>query len=368
MYNRFAQFFFNQFKKNEAKIHELTYILWECTQRCNLQCRHCGSDCTLNSRVRDMPADDFLRAVLPVQKAYSPEKITVAITGGEPLLHSDLYRCGKTLREHGFHWGIVTNGYAYTRETHEKLLAAGMETITLSLDGFENAHNWLRGNNASFKNALRALELITATQGLIYDVVTCVHKRNIAELPDFMDFLIAKNVRAWRLFAISPIGRAAQDEELRLGGEELTSLMDFIARARAGNTNNANNAVNAAGRIHTQFCCGAYTGKYERKVRDSGFFCRAGINIASVLIDGSISACPNIHRSFAQGNIYRDSFLDVWNNRYAIMRDRAWTKTGICRSCKEYTNCAGGALHLWDDKKDTPLTCVYNEMAQACKR
>jgi len=27
------------------------------------------------------------------------------------------------------------------------------------------------------------------------------------------------------------------------------------------------------------------------------------------LIDGSISACPNIDRTFSQGNIYKDNFL-----------------------------------------------------------
>jgi radical SAM enzyme (rSAM/lipoprotein system) len=353
--SKIAQFFFNQFKKNEAKIHELTYLFWECTQRCNLRCRHCGSDCALDSGIPDMPADDFLKAILPVKEVYKPEKITVAITGGEPLLHRELYICGRTLREHGFHWGIVTNGYAYTQDVHQKLLAAGMESITLSLDGFEDSHNWLRGNAMSYKNALRALRLITAESGLIYDVVTCVHAKNIRELPDFREFLIAENVRAWRLFAIAPIGRAADEAAMRLSGEEVTYLMDFIARARGDN------------RIHTEFCCGAYTGKYELKVRDSGFFCRAGINIASVLIDGSISACPIASRCFLQGNIYRDAFMDVWNNRFEVMRDRAWTKTGICRDCREYPNCGGGALHLWDARKDTPLACLYKEMAEVGK-
>jgi radical SAM enzyme (rSAM/lipoprotein system) len=355
MRNRYTQFLYNQFKKNEAKIHELTYILWECTRRCNLRCRHCGSDCTMSSSAQDMPAGDFLNAVLPLKNAYAPENITVAITGGEPLLHRDLYACGKTLREHGFHWGIVTNGYAYTQEVHAQLLAAGMETITLSLDGFEDAHNWLRGDAKSFKNALRALHLITSTNGLVYDVVTCVNQKNIAELSAFREFLISKNVAAWRLFTISPIGRAAHDSDMRLNGKELTTLMDCIVSSRADT------------RINVQLSCGAYTGAYERKVRDSGFFCRAGINIASVLIDGSISACANINRHFVQGNIYRDSFSDVWNNRFEIMRDRAWTKTGICQNCTEYKNCTGGPLHLWDEKKDSPLTCMFQKMANTGK-
>ncbi|MDR2078464.1 MAG: SPASM domain-containing protein, partial [Treponema sp.] len=114
--------------------------------------------------------------------------------------------------------------------------------------------------------------------------------------------------------------------------------------------------------INVTFGCESWVGEYEKKIRDSYFFCRAGINIASVLIDGSISACPNINRSFVQGNIYRDSFLDVWNNRFEIMRDRRWTKTGICKDCEDYRNCSGGPMHLWGEKKDNILTCIHNQL------
>ena len=93
-----------------------------------------------------------------------------------------------------------------------------------------------------------------------------------------------------------------------------------------------------------------------------GSDCGAGIQVASVLADGSISACPNINRSFVQGNIYRDAFLDVWNNRFEIMRDRGWTKTGICENCDAYKNCGGGAMHLWDEKKDSIMTCIHENL------
>jgi radical SAM enzyme (rSAM/lipoprotein system) len=350
MPSKFGQFFYNQFKKNEAKIHELSYLFWECTQRCNLKCRHCGSDCTDDSKNQDMPFDDFLKAILPLKNVCKPGNITVAITGGEPLLHPELFRCGKTLREHGFHWGIVSNGYAYTPDIHARLLDAGMESLTISLDGFEDTHNWLRANNKRFKNAVKALGLITAADGLTYDVVTCINRKNIRELPDLREFLISKNVKAWRLFTIAPIGRAANDRDMLLSDEELVYLMDFIAHARTDP------------RINVQFSCEAYTGKYEGSIRDSGFFCRAGINIASILVDGSISACPNINRSFVQGNIYQDDFFDVWNNRFELMRNRSWTKTGLCLKCKDYKNCNGGAMHLWDEKKDSPLFCINSRL------
>jgi radical SAM enzyme (rSAM/lipoprotein system) len=343
------------FKDNETKLHELNYLFWECTQRCNLRCLHCGSDCSSDATIPDMPFDDFLQAILPVKKMYKDNAITVAITGGEPLLRKDLVSCGKALREHGFRWGIVTNGYAYTPDIHAELLAAGMGTITLSLDGLEKTHNWLRSNKRSFEKAVKALNLIVLSKGLTYDVVTCVNRKNINELPALKNFLILKKTKAWRLFTIAPIGRAANNKDMELTPEELKQLMDFIAVSRMEGT------------IDVKFSCEAYVGKYERQVRDSYFFCRAGINIASVLVDGSISACPNINRNFVQGNIYRDNFLEVWNKRFEIMRNRKWMKRGTCINCKDYKHCNGGAMHLWDEKKDTIISCINKTLECLCE-
>lgn len=347
---KIPRYFHNQFRKNEAQIHELSYLFWECTQRCNLKCLHCGSDCISNSKHRDMPFEDFLNAIQPLKKRYKRDSITVVITGGEPLLRDDLSQCGQMLRENGFRWGIVTNGFTYHVDTHARLLSAGLGAITLSIDGFEETHNWIRANKNSFKNAVKALDLITSTDRLFYDVVTCVNTKNINELPELKDFLVSKKVKAWRLFTIAPIGRAMGNIDLQLNSGQIKQLMDFIALARKEK------------QIDIKFSCESYVGDYERKVRDSYFFCRAGINIASVLVDGSISACPNINRHFVQGNIYNDKFLDVWDNKFEIMRNRTWTKTGVCLSCKDYKYCNGGAMHLWNEKQDSIMICLNNKL------
>ena len=113
-------------------------------------------------------------------------------------------------------------------------------------------------------------------------------------------------------------------------------------------------------KIDVKFSCEGYVGKYETKVRDSFFFCRAGINIGSVLIDGSISACPNIDRTFAQGNIYSDNFYEIWQTKYKQFRDREWTKKGECADCNNYKNCLGNGLHYWHGDKKNVLVC-HNE-------
>ena len=109
-----------------------------------------------------------------------------------------------------------------------------------------------------------------------------------------------------------------------------------------------------------KFSCEGYVGDYEARVRDAPFFCRAGINIGSVLIDGSISACPNNDRSFVRGNIYRDNLAEVWKKEFKPYRDRSWTRKGICMDCDQFRDCNGNGFHNWHGEKTSPLVCHYN--------
>jgi radical SAM enzyme (rSAM/lipoprotein system) len=347
---KWRQFIYNRFKNNETKLHELKLIFWESTRRCNLNCLHCGSDCSKNYFFPDPPFKDFLEAIAPVKAAYPNTAITVAITGGEPLLRNDLAECGRALIKNSFGWGIVTNGYAYTREIHTQLLDAGMGAISVSIDGLEDSHNWLRGNAESFRRAMEAVRIIVpSAERLNFDIITCVNSRNLGELDKLRDLFISEGVPAWRLYTIAPIGRARNNPALRLNPGEIETLLDFIARSRKECA------------MDIVFGCEAYTGPYEEKVRPYGFFCRAGINIASVLADGSIAACPHISRDFIQGSIYHDRFIETWYTRYAPFRRRQWTRrTGPCAVCRHFRQCLGGAMHLWSGKDGELLTCLYH--------
>lgn len=348
MFRRIKERLWQQFKKYEIRTHELSYLFWECTLRCNLNCLHCGSDCTREAAVEDMPLTDFLN-VLDDINLMSHRRTTVVVTGGEPLLRPDLAECGKAIRAKGFRWGIVTNGYAYTEERHIALMNAGMGAVTLSLDGLEDTHNWLRRRPDSFRRAVVAMKLMAREKRLNFDVVTCVHRRNLKELEAIRLLLIGNGVRRWRLFTIAPIGRARHNGELQLSPGDLKTLMDFIECSRKDH------------RIAVNFSCEGYVGEYEGRVRDHFFFCRAGINIGSVLVNGDISACPNINRSFVQGNIYREPFTKVWNEQYQLFRNREWTRVGKCARCKSYNTCGGNGMHLWDESRDGVLRC-YREM------
>ena len=338
---------FSKYVDVQCELHELSYLFWECTLRCNINCKHCGSDCHKDNAIKDMPFKDFLKVTGQLSKQYNPNKTMIVLTGGEPLLRDDLEECGKKLYQQGYPWGIVTNGYLFTKERFDSLLNSGLRSITISLDGFSESHNWLRGRNDSWEKAVKAIQMVVKELNITYDIVTCVNQKNFCEIERLKDFLIREGVKKWRLFTIFPIGRAAENPILDITNEQFRWLMNFIKETREEN------------KITVSYGCGGFLGSFENKVRDGFFFCRAGINIASVLADGSICACPNINHSFIQGNIYKDDFLDVWDNCFQVMRNKNWAKTGICGDCKEFKWCRGNGMHLHDPEKPDVLRCHY---------
>ncbi len=334
----------------QRRLHELNYIFFELTQRCNLVCRHCGSDCTADASMPDLPAQSVLDVLNGIRRRHDPARITVALTGGEPLIYPDFFKLGRAITELGFPWGMVTNGWAWTPEKVEAARVAGMRTITVSLDGPPEVHDWLRGRTGSYDRATSALRLLTAAPWIQkIDVVTCVHRRNLNHLDETRALLADLGVTAWRLFTVSPIGRAAGDPDLVLTRDDFRQLMAWTADRR-----------DTPGPAVTYSESG-YLGSCDTAVRHHPFFCRAGVNVAGVMADGAILACPNIDRSFAQGNIHRDDFCDVWETRYQVFRDRRWLRTGDCADCKEWGACQGNSFHLVDPQTGRTRLCYHRE-------
>lgn len=348
---RIALGLFASIKRDLAEKHELREIFWESTLRCNLSCRHCGSDCRSSAQTPDMPAADFLAAVDKITPHVNPNKVMVVITGGEALCRKDLEEVGKELYKRGYPWGVVTNGMLLTEERMRSLVRAGLRSITLSLDGFEEQHNAIRRNPNSWRNAIRALEVITSTKGIAYDVVTCVSRDNYSQLADFKEFLIEKGCKAWRLFTIFPVGRAAEDEALQLPAEDYRGLMEFIVATRK------------EGRIKCNYACEGFLGGYEAEVRDNFFGCQAGVGIVGIKVDGAISGCTSIRAGFDQGNIYTDDIWEVWQNRFEPFRNRKWAHKGECAECKMWRYCEGNGMHLYDDNHEL-LHCNYKRLCR----
>ena len=373
-------------RKNLQQLHPLQQLFWESTLRCNVHCLHCGSDCSSSEITPDMPAEDFLRVIdQSVTPHVDPHKVLIIISGGEPLMRKDLAEVGAALKQRGYPWGMVTNGLALTEKRFKELMAAGLRSIAISFDGLELDHNWLRQHPLAFEGATRAIKLAaqygvqrgsTVVQhgsklsnterealnnieqapapaeqpkGLIWDIVTCVNQRTINQLDEMQQYLWSIGVRNWRLITIDPMGRAAENPELILTPEQHRQVLDYIREKRKQG-------------LHISYSCEGFMPDYEMEVRDHLFHCAAGISIASILIDGSISACTSVRGKYYQGNIYKDDFWEVWENGFEPYRNRKWMKKlEPCNNCKLFRYCEGGGMHLRQEDGALML-CHHNKL------
>ena len=358
-------------RKNLQHLHPLQQLFWESTLRCNVHCLHCGSDCSSSEITPDMPAEDFLRVIdQSVTPHVDPHKVLIIISGGEPLMRTDLAEVGKALYQRGYPWGMVTNGLALTEKRFKELMQSGLRSMAISFDGMKDNHNWMRQHPLAFDGATRAIKLAAeynrmivektslpsegeARRGLlIWDVVTCVNKRTIKQLDEMREYLWSIGVRNWRLITIDPMGRAAENPELMLSPEQHRYVLDYIREKRKEG-------------LHISYSCEGFMPDYEGEVRDHLFHCAAGVSVASILIDGSISACTSVRGKYYQGNIYKDDFWDVWENRFEPYRNRQWMKQmEPCKDCKLFRYCEGGGMHLRREDGELML-CHHNKLQEA---
>ena len=307
---------------------------------CNLACDYCYylekahlyDEKSARHNLTDELLEKFIKQYIGSQTMH---EVLFTWHGGEPLMRKDLAEVGAALKQRGYPWGMVTNGLALTEKRFKELMAAGLRSIAISFDGLELDHNWLRQHPLAFEGATRAIKLAaqygvqrgsTVVQhssklsnterealnnieqapapaeqpsALVWDVVTCVNQRTINQLDEMQQYLWSIGVRNWRLITIDPMGRAAENPELILTPEQHRQVLDYIREKRKEG-------------LHISYSCEGFMPEYEMEIRDHLFHCAAGISIASILIDGSISACTSVRGNYAQGNIYRDRFINIF--------------------------------------------------------
>ena len=237
---------------HDAKVaeHHLDTLFWECTLRCNLACRHCGSDCRVDPGVADMPLEDFLRVLdEEITPHVDPSEVLIIFSGGEVLVREDLERAGQEVTRRGYPWGMVTNGMALTPRRFRSLLDAGLRSVSVSLDGFEREHNYIRQNPPELRTGVechptdRARTLVVVRCGDLCDggldsatgaLSRDAYRRGgraLAALLDFSD------------------GRAKEDPTLRMTDAQFRALLEFIRQTRR------------EGRIDASYACEGLSGR-----------------------------------------------------------------------------------------------------------
>lgn len=335
---------------------KLRYLFFELTDQCNLNCVHCGSKCTGGNHTF-LPLAAVEKTLRSVAASYDSGNIMVCITGGEPTLHPQLIEIVRLCHRLGFANGITSNGTLIDRQMATSLVCAGLDTISISIDGIGSVHDAFRGCKGAYDGALRGIDALKSA-GIEPEVLTVVHSNNYEQLNSIYTMLVKKDIYSWRLTNVDPIGRAVINSQMLLTPDQIRGLYRFIRKKRFAPDNVMDVAYG---------CAHFATMEFEHEIRDFYFQCGAGLMIGSVMANGDIGACLDIERrpDLIQGNIYSDDFVHVWENRFQVFRKNRALESAFCGECRFSQYCMGDSAHTWDFDENRPRYCVARMLEEA---
>lgn len=97
-------------------------------RRCNLSCKYCNE----YDKTSDPVPFETVKRRIDLLAGLGASIVT--ISGGEPMLHPQIYEVFAHIRSRGMIAGLISNGYFMTRDRIEKLNAAGLEYLQISID------------------------------------------------------------------------------------------------------------------------------------------------------------------------------------------------------------------------------------------
>jgi radical SAM protein with 4Fe4S-binding SPASM domain len=120
------------------------------TNRCNLTCAHCSVD-SGRTPYAELPRHVWEKVI---DEAIAMGCEYFDLTGGEPILYPDADQLIRYIAASGRHLELQTNGLHLTAEKLERLHAAGLRDLVISLDGERDMHDRMRGRIGAFDETL----------------------------------------------------------------------------------------------------------------------------------------------------------------------------------------------------------------------
>jgi len=142
---------------NLSKPYKLTFAI---TYKCNYRCLHCNI--WKKKPTNELTCDEIgeFSRKYPYFKWFN-------LTGGEPFLRTDIVDIIKTLKENShspFLFNTTTNGFnpSYIYEKVREIVSLKMPRaiVVVSLDGYKELHEKIRGIKGSFDKALETFMLL----------------------------------------------------------------------------------------------------------------------------------------------------------------------------------------------------------------
>ncbi len=314
-------------------MYQLRMCVWEITLACCFSCRYCGSKGG-KARDNELSTEECLDVADQLAELGCRR---VSMIGGEIFMRADWKQIVKRLSGHHINVNIITNGFLFRKELIDDLKDAGIESVSVSLDGPEEIHDKYR-QKGSFNRAIRAMEDLLA-EGISVSVISTLNSENVKHLEEMFGLLGRYDIYAWQLQACSPMGNAANNGiDYRF---DMQTVIDFVA----SHMYEASFALGVADNI------GYFTEEegYIRGVMSGNAYfrgCAAGISSIGIDSIGNVRGCESMYDdAFIEGNLREQSLKSIWEDPDKFAYNRKFTKeslTGKCAECELGEYCGGG--------------------------
>lgn len=200
-------------------------VAFTITSKCNYKCRHCYNN-SGDDIYKDMSDEELLDVT---EQICELRPLSVCLCGGEPLIRGEIvYKIAKKLSDNCGIVNLVTNGSTINEKVLDKLKAAGINTIQISLDGSTPfMHNNIRLNKDAFDMAVNAIRL-SKEKGFRVAVSCCPNKLNRYSTRDIAKLVYELGADELRFMPLILMGRGADMQNLELSSDEYLLLQQEI--------------------------------------------------------------------------------------------------------------------------------------------
>ncbi|MGC8634091.1 MAG: TIGR04053 family radical SAM/SPASM domain-containing protein [Candidatus Limnocylindrales bacterium] len=337
-------------------------VYWETTLACGLACRHCRATAQPDRSPDELTTAEGERLLDDIP-AFGRPYPHVVFTGGDPLRRPDLEALVGAATARGIGSSLapaVTPDM--TRERLAALKAAGIQTMSFSLDGSDAArHDGFRGVPGTFEMTLRAVEWAHQV-GLPLQINTLVTDETLDDLPAIYALMGRLGIIRWSLFFLISVGRGtalreispAQSERLNHWLYDLSKEAPFAIKT----TEAMHYRRVAMRRLQAE---GLDEAAIAATPVGRGFGVRDGNGIVFVAHDGAIF--PSGFLPLATGNVRTDRLTTVYRTHpvFTSIRDVSKLK-GRCGHCPYAAICGGSRAraYAWTgDYLETDPLCPF---------
>jgi len=246
------------------------FIHVEVTTKCPLSC----SQCYVSEKSIEM---DWNICKDVIHQAHELGVKQIMLTGGEPIIYSNLYECINLISSYNMLSVLSTSGVGVSDSICDKLIDAGIGKIFVSLNGSnEHIHNLSRSH---FYDSLNALKLIKS-KGIYCGINWVAREDNYNDFPNI--FELAHFLGIDELAILSNKKNILGSINSAMNENSVKSLADIINSKCLEDLN-----------ITVDPCFQALT-KYLSKTTVFERYCNAGRTFFDILVDGSVVPCRHL--------------------------------------------------------------------------